>query len=155
MKKDFTAEINKTNELKKNIIDAIKDYMNEHKMKMFKLYFCEDEDLDNDSLKEEDVEEYERLYDEIECDIHNHGFDYVLSCTYYVVPAKVYVNEGKLTVDSVMIGHSGCASWIDDELETFDEDGLMEIFTTDSLNQILLNLQNEKFHRMNELINNN
>ena len=42
-----------------------------------------------------------------------------------------------------------------DEPQTFDEEAIIRIINPiDVLNQCLLNLQNEKFHRMNELINN-
>ena len=150
MKKDFTAEINKTNELKKNIINAIKDYMNEHGITHFVNWFFEEDDR----IKDENKDEYENLFYQTEDDRSYTIFDYWTESSDLAQPNALSLNEkGELLMECGLIV-SEIGNMLD-EPQTFDEEAIIRIINPiDVLNQCLLNLQNEKFHRMNELINN-
>ena len=155
MKKDFTAEIacltNKTNELKKSIINAIKDYMNEYGITRFVNWFFEEDDR----IKDENKDEYENLFYQTDEDRINTIFDYCTETSDLAQPNTLSLNEnGELQMEcGLAVSEIG---YLLDDTETFNENAIIRIiYPIDVLNQCLLNLQNEKFHRMNELINNN
>ena len=149
MKKDFTAEIasltEMTNELKKSIINAIKDYMNEHGITRFVNWFFEEDDR----ITDENMDEYENLFYETDDDRSYTIFDYWTESSDLAQPNALSLNEkGELLMECGLIETF-------DETQTFDEEAIIRIiYPIDVLNQCLLNLQNEKFHRMNELIKN-
>ncbi len=150
MKIDFTTEIasltEMTNELKKSIINAIKDYMNEHGITRFVNWFFEEDDR----ITDENMDEYENLFYETDDDRSYTIFDYWTESSDLAQPNALSLNEkGELLMECGLIDTF-------DETQTFDEEAIIRIiYPIDVLNQCLLNLQNEKFHRMNELINNN
>ena len=158
MKKDFITDVesltDKTNELKKNIIAAIKDYMNEHGITRFMNWFP-DVDLCDDwgisEIKNED--EYNSLFREIVGDFDDTSF-----MLYYDHFRPVYFridDDGELVMEGSIENAAYEPDWDKDSLSIYGEKTMIQFSHPFSLNQCLLNLQNEKFHRMNELINNN
>ena len=152
MKKDYTAEIEslheKTNELRKNIINAIKDYMNEHGITRFVNWFFEEDDR----IKDENMDEYKDLY--LKTDAGRYiPIDYWHEAQ-IPPPHSLSLNKnGELLMECSVYDEE--IGYLINETRTLGE---FEInftqFPIYLLNQCLLNLQNEKFHRMNELINN-
>ena len=137
------------NVIKMNIINDIKEYMKKRHLNQLLIRF----ENDDYRVDEENQDEYEMLYDAVEDDFFNTTFDYYTEDTNSAEPNKVFIDdEGELMLECDLVGFDRHSSWGRDEPELFSEGGLMEYCPSDILNQILLNVQNEKFHRMNELI---
>ncbi len=148
-KKNLEAIEQMENVIKMNIINDIKEYMKNHSLNQLLIRLEEDDDR----VDEENLDEYDSLYTDVEDDIFNTAFDYYTGDTNSAEPNKVYIDdEGKLMLECELVGFDRHSSWGADEPEIFCEEGLMKYCPSDILNQILLNVQNEKFQRMNELI---
>ncbi len=141
MKNDFITEIatlnEKTNNLKKNIINSIKDYMSQHNIKSFRIGFMDDENAG---------EEYHSLFLDTE--------DFGIGCfncvadTYTILDYIIMKEDG-----SIYVKCTYCRDGYDFEYEDYNEANMMCYMDIEILNQIYLIIQNEKFHRMNELLN--
>lgn len=137
------------NVIKINIINDIKKCMNERKVKQLMLRF----EYDRDEVEEENWEEYAALFDDTEVDTFNTVFDYYTGNTNSAEPLKAFIDdEGKLMLECYLVGYDEHSSWGPSEPEILAEEVLLKYCPSCILNQILLNVQNEKFHRMNELI---
>ena len=124
--------------------------MKEHGLIRFVMMFS----YENDRIKEKYYEELEELFDDVVDDIFDTRFDYWTKCSNEAQPEVLYFNEK----DELMMECS--LMWIDShccettgETETFDEEEILNCVDSPiTLNQILLNIQNKKFHKMNDLI---
>ena len=155
MKKDYTSEIenlyNKKNEIMRNIIADIKEYMNEHGIKKFRNRFPFFDDIRD--RKERNREEYHSLY------MATCLCSFPLFHHNYCFAEPVFIelsDDGELVLECFRNkGDHYRYLEQDDKLEAIYGRELLVAANPLVLNCLFANLQNEKFHRMNELINNN
>ena len=154
MKKDYTAEIdslyNKKNEIMRNLIADIKEYMNEHGIKKFRNRFPFFDDIRD--RKEKNREEYNSLYmDTCLCSFQLFNYNYCFAEPVFIELS----DDGELVLECFRNkGDHYRYLEQDDKLKAIYGKDLLVAANPLVLNCLFDNLQNEKFHRMNELIKN-
>ena len=134
----------KETEIKKNIINAIKDFMKEHQIKKFKHWFDED---DAETVSDSMFDEFNELINSVEDEMYQDLFEFVgrHGYAYYAAPNWVYVDEdGQLKVEWIFVE--------DGDTLTYNEDELIDCDCIPSLKRLIPNMQDERFRRMNEMI---
>lgn len=134
---------------KKSIIDSIKEYMKLHQIKEFNNFFFEE----IEGLSGKDEEEYSNLIEEVEYNMWNSDFPYMTSDTDCAMPLTLWIDQNdKLTMTCALLwtGEGGITG--EDE-KVFNEDEFMDLYCVDNLNNLLQNIQDERFYRLNELVN--
>ena len=135
--------------IKMNIINDIKEYMKEHNMSRFENWFHEEDSR----VKEEDLEEFNDLYDDIVDDFMYLNFTYWTKRTNEAQTDALYLDEnGELMMESTLACVEGDYYDTIGDPVSFNEEQMIAYIEPRTLNKILLNIQNEKFHRMNELL---
>ena len=122
----------------KTLISAIKDYMNENHFTKFILYF----EMEDDRIDKKFEEEYSELWERVEDDIIDSLMSDEEEYTY-------------LSIENNLLQLHWQGDYCRNEDRYFGENRIVKYVKYDKLEQIYYNLQNDDFHRMNELINNN
>ncbi len=135
-------------EIKKSIINEIKDYMKGcQKTELICFFFEEDE-----NIADEKREEYDNLVEMVDEDMWSADFDYYARSTNRALPLKMWVDEdGKLLINCALIWFGG-GGISGDEERVFDERDLIYHDTLFSLEQLFKNIQNPVFHRLNKML---
>ena len=146
--KEYTNEIKSieqiNDDIKHNIINDIKEIMTQNKRTRFILSNMDD------GCKEGFEVEYEKLLDDIIDDIE---LTYFEDATGYIRTEPLLLtlkDNGELMIECYLFSTNHI--WDDNYLDTLDlnENQIMN-FPLVTLNQILLNIQNVKFQRINDL----
>ena len=135
VKKEIT---NTEKKMMNTLINAIKDYMNENHFTKFILYFK----MEDDRIDKRFEEEYSELWERVEDDIIDSLMSDEEEYTY-------------LSIENNLLQLHWQGDYCRDEDRHFDEKDIVKYVKYDKLEQIYYNIQNDDFHRMNELVNNN
>ena len=146
--KDYKEEImsieQSKDKIKNSIINDIKETMNQYEMTCFVI-----SDLD-DEVKKGYEDEFDQLLDDVGNDMVSYSNETLGS---RMEPIVLFVDDnGVLEIECWVFSTNPKTDYCYLHTSKLNENQIVKDIPLETLHQILLNVQNDKFHRINELI---